>query len=118
MARYKTSTATKRTVKYLSICRSPKLQHQVIKQAPDSVIKAICNAAANAERGDVHLTKANKNLFRKYRSKISVLTSKSKSLKDKRRTLQQKGGAFFLAPLLSAVLGSLGSALFGQSSQQ
>ena len=114
MAPHKPSTTTKRTVKYLSICHNPKVQQQVIKQAPDSVIKAICNAAVNAERGDVHLTEANKKLFRKNRSKIAVLTSRSKSLKDKRRTLEQKGGAFFLAPLISSVLGALGSAIFGQ----
>jgi hypothetical protein len=46
------SAVRKRTVKYLSVCRDPGAYSVVIKTSPDSVIKSICNAALNVQRGD------------------------------------------------------------------
>ena len=109
----------KRIVKFLSVCSDPKTFRLVVREAPESVIKIICNAAFNAERGDVRLTKAQKVLFRKHRQRISLLTSPRPTLAAKRRLLSassQSGGAFFIPALLSAVLGSLGSTIFGRAS--
>ena len=41
----------KRTVKFLSVCRDPKVVSSVLRSSPDSVIKTICNAALNVQRG-------------------------------------------------------------------
>ena len=111
------SVVEKRVVKFLSICSDPKTFRLVVREAPESVIKTVCNAAFNAERGDVRLSNAEKGLFRKYRKQISILTSTSRTLGAKRRLLStpQSGGAVFLPALLTAVLGSLGSRLFKTS---
>ena len=41
----------KRTVKFLSVCRDPKVVSSVLRSSPDSGIKTICNAALNVQRG-------------------------------------------------------------------
>ena len=105
----------KRIVKFLSICSDPKTFRLVVRDAPETVIKTVCNAAFNAERGDVRLTNAEKALFRKHRQQISLLTSPRPTLATKRKLLgrvSQSGGWSYIPPLLSAVLGSLGSRVF------
>ena len=105
----------KRIIKFLSICSDPKTFRLVVREAPESVIKTVCNAAFNAERGDVRLTNAEKALFRKHRRQIATLTSHQPSVAAKRKLLgrvSQSGGSSFVPALLSAVLGSLGSRLF------
>lgn len=104
-------TATKRTIKYLSICKDPAAFRQVVQRAPEAVIRTICNAALNAEQGDVALSKVQKKLFRVHRKKIATLSSPRYSIPTKRKTVQ-RGGFFFVPAILSAVLGSIGSALF------
>jgi len=54
----------KRTVKYLSVVRDPKVYNSIVKTAPDAVIKSICDAALNVQRGDrVSLKPSQKALF-------------------------------------------------------
>ena len=111
--------ARKRTVKYLSICRDPKAYTAVAKAAPDSVIKSICDAALNVQRGKhVSLTNHQKKLFRSHSKHIDDLASKQVPLKRKRQIVTQKGGAFFIPALIGAALGGLGSLLFGGNKQQ
>ncbi len=104
----------KYTAKYLATCNNPQAYRAVVRAAPDSAIRAICNAALNVERGDViQLSPKQKALFRKYRKHIAILTSNA-SIKRKRSTLQsQKGGFFFIPPLILAALGALGSGALG-----
>jgi hypothetical protein len=102
----------KRTIKFLSICRDKSLIRTILKQSPNSVIKAICNAALNAERGDVHLSRKQKHYLAQYRKQIRKLTSRDVPLAQKRKAIQI-GGAGFLAAIpliLSTVLSSIGSA--------
>jgi hypothetical protein len=104
----------KRTVKFLSVCRDPKVVSSVIRSAPDSVIKTICNAALNVQRGGrVSLGNAEKVLFRKQSGRIAKLVSKKVSIAQKRKLLSQRGGAFWIPALIGAALGGLGSTLFG-----
>jgi hypothetical protein len=106
--------ARKRTVKYLAVCRDPKALSAVVRSAPDTVIKTICDAALNVQRGGrVSLTGAQQALFRKHDKQVSKLVSKKASLKQKRRLLSQRGGAFWIPALIGAALGGLGSTLFG-----
>ena len=126
MARHKT---VKATVKYLSRAR-PDISTvlSVLKSAFDEVIEAISNAALNAREGDVHLTPAQKALFRAHEESFNLLTDRHFSIADKRRhllsrkrnTSLQEGGAFPIAalvvPLLSTVLSSIGSAFISSRS--
>lgn len=109
------SVQCKRIVKFLASCPHESVYKPVLKTAPDSVIKTICNAAYNVAHGDVHLTPAQKKLFAKHRKEIACLTSTKCSLQRKRKLLvNQKGGLFWLAPLIGTAISALGSALFNR----
>ena len=109
----------KRTVKYLSVCRDPKAYTAVAKSAPGTVIKSICDAALNVQRGKhVSLTNHQKKLFRTHSMHIEALASRKLPLKRKRQIVAQKGGAFFIPALIGAALSGLGSLLFGGNKQQ
>ena len=105
---------TKRTLKFLSICRNPYIQKRIIKSAPDSIIKGICNAAFNIQQNpDIKLSKKEKSLFRKYKLKIGKLTHPRIPISKKRKIIQTGGGPFLIAlvpALLSTALSTLGSA--------
>lgn len=106
----------KRYLKFLSISHNPRVNKVILADAPDRVIKVISNAALNAQRGDVHLTPAQKRLFAQNRRLFDTLTSKRIPLNVKRRFLvrhqQQRGGGVILGTILAAVLTSLGRLLF------
>lgn len=104
----------KRIVKYLAVCRDPKAYKAVVQSAPDAVIKSICDAALNVQRGDrVALNNQQKQLFRKHHRQIEQLVTKSVPIGKKRRALTQRGGAFFIPALIGAAISALGSSLFG-----
>ena len=91
---------TKITIKFLSICQRPEIQKKILQTSPDSVIKAICNAAFNLQHNqEIHLTAKQKALFRKYNAHIATLTNPQISVENKRRLLQTGGN-----PLLFAIL--------------
>jgi hypothetical protein len=107
-------TSAKRTVKFLATCNDPSTFRQVVRSAPDSVVKSICNASLNALAGDVLLTDAQRKHLHKYRRSIIYLTSKKELISRKRALLESKnsqvGGFAFVPLLLNSVLGSLGTA--------
>jgi hypothetical protein len=105
----KGSDATKRTIKYLAICKNPSVAHQVLKHSTDAVTKSVCNVALNAVKGDVHFTPAQRKLFGKHRTAIYRLANKNLSLAQKRKVLQQRGSGFFIPALIGGVLSLLGS---------
>jgi hypothetical protein len=111
-------TSTKRTVKFLATCKHPTTFRQVVRSAPDSVIKSICNASLNALAGDVALTGAQLKHLHKFRKSVIYLTTKGVPLPRKRALLlstnAQVGGFSFVPSLLSSVLGSLGSSFLSQ----
>ena len=102
---------TKRIVKFLQIVRDPATLRTTLKNAPDSVIKTICNIALNAQQGDVDIKPIHKKILQRHKKKIDTLLSKEKSIKTK-RTLLQRGGFAFLPALLAAVLPTLGGLIF------
>jgi hypothetical protein len=110
--------AVERTVKYIGVCRDPVAYRSVVRAAPDSVLKAICNAALNVERGEIKLSPARKTLFRQHRQQIANLTSRRVGLASKRRILEQSGGAFWIPTLIGAAISALGSAIFGGNKEQ
>ena len=112
--RKKVPSSTKRAAKFLAICKDHRINRTILQRSPDRLIKNICNAALNVERGEIPLTNKQKRILAKYRRPISKLTSKNYSIGAKRRTLVQKGGFLpaVLPIILSTVLGALGSAIF------
>ena len=109
------ATVAKHTVKFLSVCQNPITFHQVLRTAPDSLVKIICNAALNALKGDVALSADTRQRLHKYRKPIILLISKTVPLARKRALLQSKqrtGGFYFVPALLTAVFSSLGDSLF------
>lgn len=118
--RTKSSRDTRRrTIEYLCVCRNPAAYKAVIKSAPDAVVKTICNAALNVQRGrSVSLTNAQKALFRKHRTSINRLVSKDVSVASKKKLLSQRGGAFWIPALIGAAASALGTALFGNRNPQ
>jgi len=61
----------KQTVKYLSVCSDPTTYRSVVRTASDPVIKTICNAALNVERGDVRLSNSQKSCLASIGSKLA-----------------------------------------------
>lgn len=114
LAKGNQNAIVKRTVKYLGVCNDPTAYRSVIRVAGDPVIKTICNAALNVERGDVRLSQAQKKLFRQHRKQIGKLTSPKVGLPTKRRLLEQRGGAFFIPALIGAAISGLAGSLFGR----
>jgi ABC-type methionine transport system ATPase subunit len=108
------SQLVKRYVKLLALLRDPNQQVALLKKAPEQVIKSICDAALNAQQGDIRLSKSVKKTFAKKRELFHKLTSRSLSIPKKRRLLVQRGGFAILPLLLSTVLGTIGSALFSK----
>ena len=100
-----------RYIELLEVCNIPSVTTAIVKSAPESVIKTICNAALNCYRGEVILNPRQKKILRKFRGKIEKLCSKNIGLKTKRRILVQKGGAIWIPLLVGALLHNFGSAL-------
>ena len=105
---------TKRFIKLLAVNPNPVQNLELLKTAPDEVIKTICNAAYNLTNGAVPLKPKQKSFFKKYKLPITKLVQKGPSIQQKRRTLVQEGGGFFLPLLLSTVLGALPSLLLSR----
>jgi hypothetical protein len=104
--------ALKKTLKFLSVCKNPQLVAQIIAKSPDSVVKAICNAALNAAQGEVELPKKTKKVLAKNRQFIHNLIKKGEPIHKKRRIICQTGGNIsgtVLPPLLRSVFTSIGS---------
>ena len=102
----------KRFIKFLAISREPNANGKIIKGAPSSVIKTICNAAENVLHGNVLLTPKQREVFKKHKKLILKLRTRKIPIKKKRELILQDGGAFWIPLLLSAALSALGPLLF------
>ena len=109
------SKAIQRAFKFFADCQEPRGRSRILSTAPDKIVKTICNAALNIERGDLLLKKKQKAAFKKHRKHIAKLTSKRFTIAQKRRFLAQKCGAFPIIPIvLSTALSAVVSALFNK----
>lgn len=89
---------------------------EVIRSAPDQVIKAICNAALNAAKNPViHLTPSTKNLFRENAGTFALLTNRQVPIPRKRKLLQTGSGLGLIPALLSSVIPIIGSLFLSRS---
>ena len=102
---------------YLNFLRyaKPTARIEVIRTAPHSVIKSICNAAVNAAYNPrVRLSPAQRKVLGRYRQQIGVLTSRAYNLRKKRHTLQTGGVLPFLPVLIGSALATLGAHIFAK----
>ena len=114
-----TSKATKRTGKYLATTRNPRIQQLILRSTPPTVIKSICNAALNAQRGEIKLSSSQKRILAKHRSLIDALVDEEIPIESKRANLvrsstagnkqEGKGIGALIPILLSTVLSTIGS---------
>ena len=102
----------KQYIKLIARNANPELNQELIRRAPDAVVKAISNACLNAACGRVNFKPKQKKLLHRYRKNIGSLLQKDLEIDQRRKILEQKGGAIFLPLILSTVLSALGSALF------
>ncbi len=100
-----------RYIELLEVCNNPSVTRAIVKTAPDSVIKTICNAAVNCYRGDIKLSPKHKKTLKRFRKQIDKLCNKSLALKSKRKILVQKGGAIWIPLLIGSVLDTFGTQL-------
>jgi len=100
-----------RYIELLEVCNNPSVTRAIVKCAPDTVIKTICNAAVNCFRGDIKLSAHQKKVLKRFRHQIEKLCSKSINLKSKRKILIQKGGVIWIPLLIGSVLGTFGTQL-------
>ena len=105
------SKTLQKYIELLEVCNNPSVTNAIVKSAPDSVIKTICNAALNCYRGEVTLNPRQRKVLKKFRKQIEKLCSKEIGLKTKRKILVQKGGAIWIPLLVGALLHNFGSAL-------
>lgn len=95
-----------------SLCKSkPKIRKSILKTADSGLVKAICECVKNVLNGCVTISKRQKAKLAPHRRILHKLIRKDgKGWKEKKKYLNQKGGAFLpllLAPLITGVLGSL-----------
>jgi hypothetical protein len=90
----------------------PCIRNHVIAKADRSLVDCLCECTDNILRGNVPLTKQQKEKLKRHKAGLRALTKKSVSLK-KNKAILQKGG--FLGSLLTptaSVVSPLLSTLF------
>ena len=58
------SEVVKRAYKLLAEWKDPRVRSAILKGAPEKLVKTICNAVLNVERGDIALNKRQKHPLR------------------------------------------------------
>ena len=105
--------ATKRLRKNIPLLKvintaDPKLQKAILKNINGDTLRCICDCCHNLLNGNIHLTPAQRRKLVAHKKLVRTLADIKAPLGQKKRLLQQKGGAIgaVLTPLL-AVAASL-----------
>ena len=86
----------------------PSMRNSMIQKAPPDLIDAICECALNILRGNVKLSKSQKEGLQKHKHKLRKLAAKSVPREQKKTLLNQKGGFMsVLFPLISTLASTL-----------
>ena len=126
MAATKTKRRTRKILKKKSLIKSygsfleglthlpPRYRQKMINDSPKEVIDSVGECCLNIIKGNVRLTKAQKQKLQARQRHIRLLSSKEVSVPDKKKIINQKGGALLglllktlLAPIVGSVLGGL-----------
>ena len=90
----------------------PCIRKHIITKADGSLIDCLCECADNILRGNVPLTKLQKEKLKRNKAGLRALTKKSVSLKKKKAILQKGGFLGSLLAPIASVVAPLLSALF------
>jgi hypothetical protein len=94
---------------------NPKESRKIIRNGSGKLIKVLCNACLNAQRGNIHYSPYHRKLISPHSKFINDLTSKKLTLNQKRdRISKSKSGSGFLAilpHLIGPVVSTIGSFL-------
>jgi len=117
MGKSKSSSDIKRHLEFLQFCTQPSLIKAIIKVAPETLIKRICDAALNAQKGEVKLSNREKKCFRNHQSTFRKLIDVNIPIEKKRKALclvqKGRGSESLLVPtLINCVFASLGSNIY------
>ena len=99
----------------LSKAKKKRRRQKLIDLADNSEIQAICEIVYNILGGRLPLKPEQKKKLKRHRVALRNIVDRSKSVKKKKKILQQSGG--FLSavlPLVVSALGSIVPALFGK----
>ena len=96
---------------YLQKAR-PCIRKHLITKADRSLVDCLCECADNILRGNVPLTKPQKEKLARNKARLRALTKKSVSLKKKKAILQKDGFWGSLLTPIASVVAPLLSALF------
>lgn len=84
----------------------------LLKSAPPSVLKIICNASLIATKAEIKFDRKLQIYFRSNEKYFKLLNDKSISLSNKRKTLSSRSGTNFLITLLESIISIVGDHLF------
>jgi hypothetical protein len=90
----------------------PCIRKHIITKADGSLVDCLCECADNILRGNVPLTKLQKEKLKRNKAGLRALTKKSVSLKKKKAILQKGGFLGSLLAPIASVVAPLLSALF------
>ena len=89
---------------------SNECRKKMIQESPKEVIDCVGECCINLIKGNVRLTNAQKNQLRARKQHIHLLSSKQVPLVEKKKIINQKGGALLgllLKPLMAPIIGSV-----------
>lgn len=86
-----------------------KLKRQLLSALPDKTVRMICEVCHNILLDNVHLSKAQWKVMRKYKDTIRALGYKPYGVKLKRQILYNQKGGFLAAaiPIIASIVGGL-----------
>ena len=90
----------------LKLLSNPKLRSNILKEADEGLITALCDIIHNVLNGRINISDNDKKKLQKYKKTLRFIIKKS-TLEHKKKYLKQKGG--FLQFLIPAVITGLSS---------
>jgi hypothetical protein len=90
----------------------PCIRKHILTKADGSLVDCLCECADNILRGNVPLTKLQKEKFKRNKAGLRALTKETFSLKQKKAILQKGGFLGSLLALIASVVAPLLSTLF------
>ena len=88
------------------------IREHLIAKADSSLVDCLCECADKMLRGNVTLTKLQKEKLKRNKAELRALTKKSVSLKKKKAILQKGGFLGSLLAPIASIVSSLFSTLF------
>lgn len=88
---------------------NPQLRKAIINHSKPDLIKTLSEISLNTLRGNIAHTPSTRKKLEKYKNKLRCMACRNRSIKAKRRILNQQGGFLptLIGTLLSGIIGTL-----------